>query len=637
MGIPGFKALRLKAQARSNQTWNDIYHQFQLLSGVKDDEIKRLQKLELEAEVSVSYLITETYLQIQEGDILVSDMYLPGEAIAYLLRSVGFRKKTAIYVSPAGKATGRAWIDLKEKYDITLHVGDNHVSDFISPNRHGINAQHYLRSQANFMESIFHSGGAVRVAALIRRFRLTNPYGLKTLEGQLYEIQSSVNLPFLLLMSRHLKEMMNREGLTRLLFTTRDSCLLQPVFKLLFPETETHTFHTSRIAFTEQRPDFVAYVKRLYEPNRTLIFDLHGAFKSARPLFEEQFGALPRVHIFSFATGRAPTYTDLTFDEPSGSHAVELLNLDRVGTLINVDKDGRPLRSPISPALAELGAIYRTVCARFIETLRPQLEVLRKELSNLDLTVPWSDIHRLIRESVSGFPALSKLGMNEHKSLTQIMNEAQSDKGSTYACAHCYTFIYERLLHDLGARSDLTLLEIGLNRDGRNDIPSLKGWRSYLGPKARLYGADINSQFSVHHDPKNGIHILTMDQSKRTDLVHCGVACPTGYDIIIDDGSHMSSHQQTSLSVLWQFLRPGGLYIIEDLHYQPQVESVMGTRELLKSWKTDTPSFTPFLSAEEGARIRDEAASIEFYDSLSQRWGDAASSALVVIRKQFAY
>jgi hypothetical protein len=63
----------------------------------------------------------------------------------------------------------------------------------------------------------------------------------------------------------------------------------------------------------------------------------------------------------------------------------------------------------------------------------------------------------------------------------------------------------------------------------------------------------------------------------------------------------------------------------------------MGTRELLKSWKTDTPSFTPFLSPEEGARIRDEAASIEFYDSLSQRWGDAASSALVVIRKQFAY
>jgi SAM-dependent methyltransferase len=38
------------------------------------------------------------------------------------------------------------------------------------------------------------------------------------------------------------------------------------------------------------------------------------------------------------------------------------------------------------------------------------------------------------------------------------------------------------------------------------------------------------------------------------------------FDIIIDDGSHRHDHQQKTLSALFKFLKPGGLYIIEDLH-----------------------------------------------------------------------
>jgi hypothetical protein len=38
------------------------------------------------------------------------------------------------------------------------------------------------------------------------------------------------------------------------------------------------------------------------------------------------------------------------------------------------------------------------------------------------------------------------------------------------------------------------------------------------------------------------------------------------FDIIIDDGSHITSHQFKSLEYLWSKLKYSGIYIIEDLH-----------------------------------------------------------------------
>jgi len=38
-----------------------------------------------------------------------------------------------------------------------------------------------------------------------------------------------------------------------------------------------------------------------------------------------------------------------------------------------------------------------------------------------------------------------------------------------------------------------------------------------------------------------------------------------GWDIIIDDGSHIPRHQLVSFSALFPFVRPGGVYVIEDI------------------------------------------------------------------------
>lgn len=36
--------------------------------------------------------------------------------------------------------------------------------------------------------------------------------------------------------------------------------------------------------------------------------------------------------------------------------------------------------------------------------------------------------------------------------------------------------------------------------------------------------------------------------------------------MIVDDGSHIPSHQMASWHYLFKTLKPGGIYVIEDLH-----------------------------------------------------------------------
>lgn len=41
---------------------------------------------------------------------------------------------------------------------------------------------------------------------------------------------------------------------------------------------------------------------------------------------------------------------------------------------------------------------------------------------------------------------------------------------------------------------------------------------------------------------------------------------PGGFDILLDDGSHLPEHQFTTFVHLWSAIRPGGVLMIEDVH-----------------------------------------------------------------------
>ena len=63
-----------------------------------------------------------------------------------------------------------------------------------------------------------------------------------------------------------------------------------------------------------------------------------------------------------------------------------------------------------------------------------------------------------------------------------------------------------------------------------------------------------------------------------------------GFDIIIDDGSHIMEHQQTSLQILSQYMKPYGTYIIEDIEtsYYPRFNGTLITDKNFNKTNTTT-------------------------------------------------
>ena len=96
------------------------------------------------------------------------------------------------------------------------------------------------------------------------------------------------------------------------------------------------------------------------------------------------------------------------------------------------------------------------------------------------------------------------------------------------------------------------------------NLPSIALWQSYF-TKAHIYGLDISDCGAFQNDRFTFLHADCGDPIALRRAAQQGVM----FDVIIDDGSHASYHQQQTLLELFTTLRPGGLYIIEDLHWQP--------------------------------------------------------------------
>ncbi len=155
--------------------------------------------------------------------------------------------------------------------------------------------------------------------------------------------------------------------------------------------------------------------------------------------------------------------------------------------------------------------------------------------------------------------------------LTELADRFGSDKGST---KHRYTELYHMLFHPYRDQP-ITFLEMGLFIGGpehgksadrkTDDLPSIRMWLEFF-PKAQIHGLDV-SDFSWFRHDRFAFHRCDMDD--RANIAAARAVMPE-FDIIIDDASHASHHQQNGFLELFPRLRSGGLYIIEDLRWQPE-------------------------------------------------------------------
>lgn len=156
-----------------------------------------------------------------------------------------------------------------------------------------------------------------------------------------------------------------------------------------------------------------------------------------------------------------------------------------------------------------------------------------------------------------------------------ILQQLGLKYGADKATFHKYLDFYQNLLPNRGFKG--RLLEVGIM-----DGASLKMWRDYY-PKAEIVGVDISDK---SHLDIEGVTIIQCDAANLGELKKLG-----NFDIIVDDGSHMTADQQATFKQMYyNQLNKGGFYILEDLHTSlmpSYVNSELTTIEYLK--KLDLP------------------------------------------------
>jgi hypothetical protein len=120
-----------------------------------------------------------------------------------------------------------------------------------------------------------------------------------------------------------------------------------------------------------------------------------------------------------------------------------------------------------------------------------------------------------------------------------------------------YLEIYERHFSPY-RNTPVKMLEIGVFKGG-----SLELWREYFGETATILGIDINPKCAEYVTAPNQVRIGSQDDPLFLESVIREMGTP---DIVLDDGSHIGRHQRKTFDILFPLLKPGALYVIEDLH-----------------------------------------------------------------------
>ena len=94
-------------------------------------------------------------------------------------------------------------------------------------------------------------------------------------------------------------------------------------------------------------------------------------------------------------------------------------------------------------------------------------------------------------------------------------------------------------------------------------------WRDYF-PFGQIFGIDV---FDKSPHAADRIHVRKGSQDDA-DFLRSVAEEMSEVDIIIDDGSHFSSHVIKSFETLCPYLKSGGIYIVEDIgtSYWPERE-----------------------------------------------------------------
>lgn len=196
--------------------------------------------------------------------------------------------------------------------------------------------------------------------------------------------------------------------------------------------------------------------------------------------------------------------------------------------------------------------------------------------------------------------------------MEDILSKLGFKYGTDKVVHHQFTPFYNHYLEP--HRNEFEhVMEIGVLNNS-----SLQMWEEYF-PNATIVGVD--NQVKKHFEGGRR-KIFLADQSIPSHLLSVIENTTNDYDLIIDDGSHLVPHQYITLATLFKHVKPGGYYILEDLHcnYFPKWPEwhdhnvVITPLEALKSLKSTKKLIHQYISEEDALYIEDNTEWVEIFD-----------------------
>lgn len=255
LSAPGFAAARRDAEYRlaASGAAFDIHDIYDLLVSsniLARADADKLLAAELDEEFDNAVPIVENIQRVREGDLIISDMYLPQDVLRRLLHHIGLRMHVHLYVTNLGKHHGHVWADITSRWIIATHLGDNPHSDIASPKAAGIPAHLYTGAQPSQWEILIAQHGQPALARIMRSLRLRNPYPSGSNEHELWVLACQLNLPLLVSFIRMIRERRQATGARKILFSARDCYFLSEIFPVLFPAEPSEYLFVSREVLT---------------------------------------------------------------------------------------------------------------------------------------------------------------------------------------------------------------------------------------------------------------------------------------------------------------------------------------------------------------------------------------------------
>jgi len=141
--------------------------------------------------------------------------------------------------------------------------------------------------------------------------------------------------------------------------------------------------------------------------------------------------------------------------------------------------------------------------------------------------------------------------------------DKSSQRNNVTNIRHChpYTLFYDGLFRDK-KNENLKIAELGILDGG-----SLLMWREYF-TNAEIYGFEYDEKLIHNFKSKfnnDRITLIDIDVRSKDSIIKGFEELNTLYDVIIEDTTHQFEDQIRVIENAYQYLKPGGMLIIEDI------------------------------------------------------------------------